>query len=74
MTCAHAFNIDLPAWKLAVAEGDVIAVGPNGVLTLEIVAVRGDKAWVRDLDGGRDGVIDLTAFTKLALDALGVLQ
>lgn len=74
MTSMHAFSTDLPDWRVAIAEGDVVSVGPNGVLTLEIMAVRGDKAWVRDLDGGRDGVIDLNDFKRLALDALGGLQ
>jgi len=62
------------AGELSVAEGDIVMLGPNGAFTLEILAVRGDKAWVRDLDDGRDGVVDVAAFRRFGLEALGVLQ
>lgn len=62
------------AGELLVAEGDIVMLGPNGAFTLEVVAVRGGKAWVRDLDDGRDGVVDVASFKRFGLDALGVLQ
>ena len=49
-------------------------LGPNGAFTLEVLAVRGDKAWVRDLDDGRDGVVALASFKSFGLDARGPLQ
>lgn len=49
-------------------------LGPNRAFTLEVLAVRGDKAWVRDLDDGRDGVVDLASFRRFGLDALRALQ
>ena len=68
------FDLDPPARELSVAEGDIVMLGPNGAFTLEVVAVRGDKAWVRDLDDGRHGVVDLGAFKRFGLDAPGMLQ
>jgi hypothetical protein len=67
-------DLDRPARALSVAEGDIVLLGPNGAFTLEVLAVRGDRAWVRDLDDGRDGVVELSCFTRFGLDALGVVQ
>jgi hypothetical protein len=74
MICLNPFSIGLPDWEQGVAEGDIVTLGPDGALALEVMAVRGDKAWVRDVDAGRDGVIDLVTFRRLALDALGTRQ
>lgn len=74
MSYLDPLDLDLSAGKLAVAEGDVVMLGRNGAFTLEVVAVRGDKAWVRDLDDGRDGIVDVASFRRFGLDALGVLQ
>ena len=60
--------------ELSVAEGDIVMLGPNGAFTLEVLAVRGDKAWVRDLDDGRDGVVALASFKSFGLEARGPLQ
>ena len=74
MSFPDCFDIDTPAGELSVAEGDIVMLGPNGAFTLEVLAVRGGKAWVRDLDDGRDGVVDVAHFRRFGLDALGVLQ
>ena len=74
MSYLDPLDLGVSAGKLSVAEGDIVMLGPNGAFTLEIVAVRGDKAWVRDLDDGRDGVVDVANFRRFGLDALGVLQ
>ena len=58
----------------AVVEGEIVLFGPGGVLALQVVAVRGDKAWVCDLDDGRHGVVDVAAFRSFGLDAPGTLQ
>ena len=62
------------AWALSIVEGDIVTLGPNAAFTLEVVAVRGEKAWVRDLDDGREGVVDLASFRKFGFDAPEVLQ
>ena len=74
MSYLDHFDIDPPPRALSVAEGDIVMLGPNGVFKLEVMAVRGDKAWVRDLDDGRDGVVDLVSFRRFGLDAPGALQ
>ena len=74
MSYLDPFDLDPPARELSVAEGDIVMLGPNGAFTLEVLAVRGDKAWVRDLDDGRDGVVDLASFRRFGPDAPGMLQ
>ena len=73
MTHFDAFA-DAPLAQQPVLEGDVIILGPNGLLAFEVMAVRGEKAWVRDIDGGRDGVVDLTAFRRFGLEVAGAVQ
>jgi hypothetical protein len=74
MSHLDPFDIDPPGRKLSVVEGDIVMLGPNGAFTLEVLAVRGDKAWVRDVDDGRDGVVALTCFKSFGLDARGTVQ
>lgn len=74
MSYLNPFDLGLAAGTLSVAEGDIVMLGPNRAFTLEVLAVRGDKAWVRDLDDGRDGVVDLASFRTFGLDALRALQ
>lgn len=74
MSHLDPLDLGLSAGELSVAEGDIVMLGPNGAFTLEVVAVRGDKAWVRDLDDGRDGVVDVACFKRFGLDALGTVQ
>ena len=68
------FDTGPPAWEQSLFEGDIVALGPSKALVFEVMAVRGDKAWVRGLDDGRDGVIDLASFRRFGLDAPGILQ
>lgn len=74
MTEFGSLNIGSPAWEQSLLEGDIIALGPSKALVFEIVVVRGDKAWVRALDDGRDGVIDLASFRELGFRAPGMIQ
>ena len=74
MSYLDHLDLGTSAGKLSVAEGDIVMLGPNGAFTLEVLAVRGDKAWVRDLDDGRDGVVDLASFRRFGFDAPIVLQ
>jgi hypothetical protein len=59
--------------RLSVAEGDIVMLGPNAAFRLEVMAVRGDKAWVRDLDDGREGVVDVDSFRRFGGDGPGLL-
>jgi hypothetical protein len=74
MSYPEPFDLGLPAYAQTVLEGDIVSLGPSGALTLEVMAVRGDKAWVRDLDDGRDGVVDIASFRRFGLDASGSVQ
>lgn len=74
MSYLDPFDIDPPARALSVAEGDIVMLGHNGAFTLEVIAVRGDKAWVRDLDDGREGVVGLASFRRFGFSAPGSVQ
>jgi hypothetical protein len=74
MSYLDYFDADPPHRALSVAEGDIVMLGPKGAFRLEVMAVRGARAWVRDLDDGRDGVVDLANFSRFGFDAPGTLQ
>jgi hypothetical protein len=40
--------------RAAIAKGDTVRTGPNHLPHYEVLAVRGDKAWVRDVAAGSD--------------------
>jgi hypothetical protein len=63
-----------PGADHTVAEGAIVLLGPTGALAFEVVAVRGDKAWIRDLDDGRQGVVDVANFQAFGPGASGLLQ
>lgn len=74
MSILESFDGGLPIWDQPVAEGDIVFLGPNGALALEVMAVRGDQAWVRALADARDGVVDLACVRRFGLDAPGMRQ
>ena len=74
MSHLDPYDLGLCTGELSVAEGDIVMLGPNGAFTLEVLAVRGDRVWVRDLDDGRDGVVDVATFRRFGLEGLGTLQ
>jgi len=57
-----------------VAEGDIVFLGPSGALAFEVLAVRGHKAWIRDLDDGRHGVVDVGDFRVFGAGSMGPMQ
>lgn len=68
------FEVGPPARRRPIVEGEIVLLGPNGGLAVQVVAVRGERAWVRDLNLGRDGVVDLGRTRRFGLDAPGALQ
>ncbi|HET9159881.1 MAG TPA: hypothetical protein VFN88_04655, partial [Caulobacteraceae bacterium] len=54
--------------------GDIVRTGPNLYPHYTVVAVSGEKAWVRNVQTGVDGLTPLTRCRKIngapALDAL----
>ena len=42
-----------------IAEGDLVRTGPNQFPRYRVIAVDGERVWVRNVDNGLDGVTDL---------------
>lgn len=54
------------AWdEDSICVGDLVCTGANIHPNHEIIAVYGDKAWVRDLRNGADGVTSLSRCHKV---------
>ncbi len=45
--------------------GDLVRTGPNLFPHFEVIAVSGDKAWVRNVQTGADGLAELTRCRKI---------
>jgi hypothetical protein len=73
MSNLEPVDAGLPIHEQSVAEGEIVLLGPGGGLAVQVMAVRGERAWVRDLNLGRDGVVDLWRVRRFGVDA-GVLQ
>jgi hypothetical protein len=48
-----------------IREGDLVRTGVNFFPHFEVVAVHGDKAWVRDLTSGADHLAPLSRCRKI---------
>jgi hypothetical protein len=44
--------------------GDRVRTGPNASPQFEVIAVDGDKAWLRNIDNGVDGVVPINRCRK----------
>lgn len=67
-------DFDRPGWEKSLIDGDIVTLGPSRALVFEVMAVRGDKAWLRGLEDGLEGVIDLAGFRTLGRGAHGAMQ
>ena len=45
--------------------GDVVRMGPNLFPHFEIIAICGDKAWVRNTQNGQDNIAQLSRCRKI---------
>ena len=45
--------------------GDLVRTGPNLFPHYEVIAVHGDKAWVRNVQNGLDGVTNVNRCRKM---------
>ncbi len=45
--------------------GDLVRTGPNMFPHYQVIAVCGDKVWVRDVQYGSDGVINMNLCRKI---------
>jgi hypothetical protein len=57
MSYLDVFDVHLPIYDHLIAPGDIVAVGQNQHPQFEVMATRGDKAWVRDIASGMDGIV-----------------
>ena len=48
-----------------IAEGDLVKTGPNAYPYFHVLAVHGDRAWLRNVQTGMDGVVDLNRCRKV---------
>ena len=48
-----------------IAEGDLVRTGPNQFPRYQVIAVDGDRVWVRNVDNRQDGVTDLNRCRKV---------
>ena len=48
-----------------IQEGDMVRSGPNSGPYFVVLAVKGEKAWVRNPQNGTDGIVDLNRCRKV---------
>lgn len=60
----YAISNAWPALAEDVQPGDQVCTGANDHANHEVIAVYGDKAWVRDLRSGCDGITSLSRCHK----------
>jgi hypothetical protein len=66
-----AFSIRLErGYQEEIRTGDLVRTGPNPFPRFEVVAVSGEKAWVRDLQDGADHLAPVAHLRKLPREAL----
>jgi hypothetical protein len=53
-----------------IAAGDVVRTGANAFPHYRVIAVHGDKVWVRDVQYGSDGITSLSLCRKVAASEL----
>jgi hypothetical protein len=56
----HEREVDEP-----IAAGDLVRTGSNAFPHYQVIAVYGDKAWVRDVHYGSDGVVNLNLCRRI---------
>ncbi len=48
-----------------IAEGDLVRTGPNAFPYFTVLAVSGQRAWLRNVQNGMDGIVDLDRCRKV---------
>ena len=52
-------------WEEDIRPGDLVRTGPNLHPHFTVVAISGDKAWVRNVETGVDGLTAITRCRKI---------
>ena len=55
-----------------IAPGDIVRSGPNLFPHFEVIAVHGDKAWVRNVQNGADHLAPLSRCRRIFPEALAI--
>jgi hypothetical protein len=48
-----------------IVQGDIVRTGANPTPSFHVVAVSGDRAWLRDLQNGAEAVVDVRRCRRL---------
>jgi hypothetical protein len=63
---SDVFNIDHErGYEEDIRVGDLVRTGPNHFPHFVVIAISGDKAWVRNVQNGVDGVAHLIRCRKI---------
>jgi hypothetical protein len=57
MTYLNLFHVERPVYDEAIAVGDVVTVGADQFRQYEVMALRGQKAWLREATTGMDMIV-----------------
>ncbi|HEY2048776.1 MAG TPA: hypothetical protein VGH03_05510 [Caulobacteraceae bacterium] len=57
MTYLNLFHVGKPTYDEAIGIGDIVAVGPDQGRQYEVMAIRGQKAWLRESVTGMDSIV-----------------
>jgi len=69
LSYADVFSIRLQReFAEDIGVGDLVRTGPNAFPHFTVLAVCGEKAWVRNVQNQQDSVIDLDRCRKVATD------
>lgn len=63
---SDVFGIEHEHYEEEILPGDRVRTGANYFPQYEVIAVRGDKAWLRDLQNGADYLAPVGRCRKLA--------
>ena len=57
MTYINLFHVDPPIYDEQIAVGDTVVVGADQLRQFEVMALRGEKVWLRERITGMDRIV-----------------
>jgi hypothetical protein len=66
MSYLNVFGVGTFTYGQSIAIGDIVAVGPNQYPQFEVMATRGEMAWLRDTTSGLDGIVVTSRCRRIA--------
>jgi hypothetical protein len=52
-------------WEEHIAEGDMVSTGSNAGPFFRVLAVNDNRAWLRNVSNGMDGIVDVARCRKV---------